>query len=136
MGIKRRHAGRPKHLPTAALRRQVEMMAAFGNTNKQIAQMLAISAPTLRLHYRGELDLGYIRANNAVAMNLFRQATRDDPKSVRAAEFWLRTRAGWREAVPPPGAAEKLGKKEVAQDRADTVSRGRFAPPEAPKTLQ
>jgi hypothetical protein len=33
-----------------------------------------------------------------VAGNLFRIATSEDPGAVTAAIFWLKTRAGWREA--------------------------------------
>lgn len=117
--------GRPAHEPTDQTRRQVEMMAAFGNTEDQICQILNLSKPTLRLHYRDELDVGFVKASNAVAMNLWRQATKDDPKAVPAAIFWLKCRAGWSEYAPAPPAKEpELGKKERAQIEAQTAGSG------------
>ena len=109
--------GRPPHEPTEKLRRQVEMMAAFGNTEDQICQIVGISGPTLRLHYRAELDVGFVKANNAVSMNLFLQATKDDARCTQAAMFWLRCRAGWSEYMllpKPPTKDSALGKKELA----------------------
>lgn len=105
------------------------MMAGFGNTEDQISQLIGVSLPTLRLHYRAELDLGHIKANNAVAANLFRQATKDDPKSVRAAEFWLQCRAGWSIYSPKPTGPEvapekPLGKKEQAAIDAKQAEQG------------
>lgn len=118
-------AGRPQHAPTDQTRRQIEMMVAFGNTQDQICQIMGFSLPTLHKHYRAELDLGMVKASNAVAMNLWRQATKDDPRSVRAAEIWLTNRAGWSayapKAEPKP---EPLGKKEIAQLEAETAGVG------------
>lgn len=114
--------GRPAHKPTAELRRQVETMAAFGNTEEQIAAVIGISDKTLRLHYRAELDLAIIKANNAVKANLFKQATKDDLRSVQAAIFWLRCRAGWSEYAPKPAA--ELGKKEIAAQAAEDAEHG------------
>jgi hypothetical protein len=56
------------------------------------------SGDTLNRHYRDELDVGLAEANTAVAGNLFCIATGDGPGAVTAAIFWLKTRAGWREA--------------------------------------
>lgn len=100
------------------------MLTAFGNTAEQISQLLRISPPTLREHYRAELDVGLMKANNAVAANLFKQATKDDPRSFYPARFWLLTRAGWSEysPVPPkPTVPEKLGKKEQAAADAESA---------------
>ncbi|WP_350369455.1 RNA polymerase subunit sigma-70 [Methylobacterium oxalidis] len=102
------------------------MMASFGNTEEQIAKILAIDPKTLRAHYRAELDLGHVKASNAVAANLFRLATKDDPKAVTAAQFWLRCRAGWSEYSPAPAASpareRELGKKEQAALAAETAA--------------
>lgn len=112
--------GRPAHQPTETLRRQIEMMVAFGNTEGQICQIIGIAEPTLRLHYRAEIDHGFAKANNAVAMNIFRQATKDDPRAITAAMFWMKCRAGWSEymILPRPGAATPLGKKEQQAEAA------------------
>jgi hypothetical protein len=69
------------------LSRKVEMMAAVGNDPQDIARMLGLSLRALRAQYGVQLDLGAKKANTAVAANLFRQATRDDPRSVKAAIF-------------------------------------------------
>ena len=108
--------GRQAHQPTPQTKRQVELMAGFGNTEDEISRILGVSKPTLRLHYAEELETGHIKATNAVAANLFKQATKDDPKSVQAAQFWLRCRAGWSEYAPPQKPKlDPVGKKEQAE---------------------
>ena len=92
--------GRPAHLPEPSQRRQVEAMAGYGVPEADIARVLGIDPKTLRKHYRDELDTGHIVANANVAESLFRKATGDHRQSVTAAIFWLKTRAGWREASP------------------------------------
>lgn len=89
--------GRPSHKPTDATRKQVESMAGYGIPEDDIALSLDISAPTLRKHYRRELDLGHVKANSAVAQSLYKKALADGASSVTAAIFWLKTRAGWKE---------------------------------------
>lgn len=89
--------GRPAHQPTDASRKQAESMAGYGIPEDDIALSLDISAPTLRKHYRRELDLGHVKANSAVAQSLYKKALADGASSVTAAIFWLKTRAGWKE---------------------------------------
>ena len=120
---RRTRADRPLHVPTAETRRQVEMMAAFGNTEGQIARIVGVSEPTLRLHYRCELDNGHVRANNMVAMNHFKQATNDDPKSVQAAQFWLKTRAGWREPPSEQKHSGAIGTFDLTKVRDDDLAK-------------
>lgn len=90
---------RPVHQPTTEQRKQVETMAGFGITEDDIALSIGISAPTLRKHYRSELDLGHIKANSAVAQSLYKKALGDGASAVTAAIFWLKTRAGWKETT-------------------------------------
>jgi hypothetical protein len=101
------------------LSRQVEMMAAVGNDPQDIARILGLSLRVLRAQFGAQLDLGAKKANTAVAANLFRQATRDDPRSVKAAIFWLTFRAGWKPEAPEEADTapkpKPLGKKEQAQ---------------------
>lgn len=110
--------GRPPYQPSETDRKRVELLAGVGNSHDIIAKMLGISRPTLELHFAHELETGISVANSQVAANLFRQATKDDPKAVPAAIFWLKTRAGWSEYGPIPRAVtekdEKLGKKAQA----------------------
>ena len=90
---------RPVHTPDPALRRQVEAMAGYGIPELGIAKVIGIDPKTLRKHYRSELDLGYVKANSAVAQSLFKKAIGDGPQSVTAAIFWAKTRMGWKETV-------------------------------------
>lgn len=101
--------GRPEVEVDAKTRAMVESMAGFGVPERDIARTVGIDAKTLRKHYRDELDLGIVRANNQVAQSLFKKATGKDPGAVTAAIFWLKTRAQWRETnitelVPADGA--------------------------------
>jgi hypothetical protein len=60
---------------------------------------MGISDVTLRKHFREELDTAEVKANAKVAGNLFRQATKDDPRSIPAAIFWTKTRLGWKDST-------------------------------------
>jgi hypothetical protein len=111
-----------RHEPTAESRHQVELCAAFGNTAQQTARILGISEATLRLYYPAELQFGRLKASNAVKRNLWRLATADDMRAVRAIELWMRLIEHASEYAPAPRdqvAAPKLGKKEAAQASAE-----------------
>lgn len=92
--------GRPPFAPTEEQRQLVKDLATAGIPQPQICRMIRwpdgspISEPTLRAHFRDELDLGLIEANAAVAGALFKQAMAGH---VGAQAFWLKTRARWRE---------------------------------------
>ncbi len=120
--------GRPRYQPTEKERAQCKTLAAMGVPQSDIAIVLQISAPTLRLHFRQELDAGAIEANAKVAAALYRAATDDKRPSVVAQIFWLKTRAGWTEAQVPrdPRAPrdEPPGKKEIASRAARTAQDG------------
>jgi hypothetical protein len=73
----------------------VKAMSGYGVPHEGIAVMLDVDAKTLRWHYRQELDRGSVEATAKVAQSLFQMATVD--KSVAAAIFWMKARAGWRE---------------------------------------
>ena len=96
--------GRPFYQPSDNDRKMVEAMHACGIPEVTIAQVLQITAPTLRRHFRLELDTGTAKANMRVAQFLFNGIT--GPEGTRfteerhrldAAKFWLRCRAGWKE---------------------------------------
>jgi hypothetical protein len=86
---------RKAHQPDPAQRRQVEAMAAYGIPAHDVALVVGVDAKTLRKHYRNELDLGQTKANAQVAGFLFNSARNGN---VTAQIFWLKTRAGWKEA--------------------------------------
>lgn len=85
---------RRAHQPDPALRRQVEVMAAYGIPEIDIARVVDVDPKTLRKHYRDELDLGETKANAQVAGFLFAAAKNGN---VTAQIFWLKTRARWKE---------------------------------------
>jgi len=99
-------AGRPAFEPSDEQRKTVELMAAGGIPQHAIAQSLGVSPPTLRCHFRTELDRGAVKMVTQVADSLFRQAIAGN---VSACIFILKTRAGWRDA-----GAEMVGKKQQA----------------------
>jgi hypothetical protein len=99
----------PPHEPTDRERKTVESLSAFGIPQEEIAKVVGIDPKTLRLHYRAELDTAEARANAKVGEFLFTAASGAalKPKGgeaaathadcIRAAIFWLKTRAGWKE---------------------------------------
>lgn len=100
-----RGRGRPAFEATDADRKKVASLAAVGLAQADIAREIGCSEKTLRAAFRTELDAGAARANAAVAGALYATAVdRKHPKHVIAAIFWLKARAGWREAQPndPP----------------------------------
>lgn len=115
--------GRPAHEPTAQTRAMVEMTAAFGVPQEDIARLLGITPPTLRFHYFQEIDLGLLRANAKVAQNLFRIACKENREGLQAAIFWLRMRAGWRDAAASAQDGD-IGKKATADINAKTAHEG------------
>lgn len=113
--------GRPAFAPTAEQRRQVKAMAAYGVPHDDIATVLGIDPKTLRKHFWVELQTGGIEANAKVAQSLFQRATTEKGSAgVTAAIFWLRVRAGWKEAH----AEAEPGKKAERERIAQTAERG------------
>ena len=85
------------HDPNQTTGAMVQGMCAAGIPQAQIASACGLSEPTLRKHYRHQLDHGGILANALVAQSLFKKAIGDGPQSAASAMFWLKCRAGWRE---------------------------------------
>tara|TARA_Y100001938_G_C8078632_1_gene427704 strand:+ start:1041 stop:1484 length:444 start_codon:yes stop_codon:yes gene_type:complete len=86
--------GRPEYEKTDENIKTVEALAIAGVPQKIISQILKISEPTLRKHFRNELDTSKARANAVISQALFRNAKSGN---VAAQIFWLKTQAGWRE---------------------------------------
>lgn len=114
--------GRPLYVPTDKERAQCKALAGMGVPHTDIAIVLQISAPTLRRHFRSELDGGAIEANAKVAQSLFKQATDAQKPSVVACIFWLKTRAGWVEPVADRPPREEVPGKKEQQNRAARVA--------------
>jgi hypothetical protein len=100
---------RPAFEPTAEERKLVQALASYGIPQEAIvllvkrpkgkAGLLApISQPTLRKHFRAELDEAEPSLIGRVADALVKTALdRKHPGHVVAARFFLKARAGWRE---------------------------------------
>src|ERR1700731_841411 len=96
------NGGRPKFVPTKEQQSDVRALASCGNSQAVIANYLHISINTLKLHFAEELSAAAIKANQAVAINLFRIATRGSgAAAVSAIRYWLNSRAKdlWGESV-------------------------------------
>ena len=86
--------GRPQFIKKDEDKKTVEALAIAGVTQRLIAQIVKISEPTLRKHFREELDTSKARANAVISQALFKNAK---DGNVAAQIFWLKTQAGWRE---------------------------------------
>jgi hypothetical protein len=89
-GKSAKRPGRPRYVPSDEHRRIVESMAGFGMDQERISVVIGVSAPTLRRHYRRQLDSALTMAVAQVARSLFRKAVGGD---VNAAKFFLSCRA-------------------------------------------
>lgn len=76
----------------------VRTLAGFGVPQADIARTLRVSVDTLARRYRPELAEGVAQANLGVAKRLYAIAMSDSRESLTACIFWLKTRAGWRQA--------------------------------------
>jgi hypothetical protein len=100
----------------------VEVMAGFGIPGERICMVLGITVPTLRTHYRSEIERGAATVEAKLAGNLLRIAGGNDGAAMRAIAFALQCRFGWRastEMLDPNSIP--IGKKEAAQLAAQTA---------------
>lgn len=70
----------------------VQLLAAYGVPDGQIAKSLDMTKLMLRKVYDRELVEGNLRANSMVAECLYRQAVNGN---VHAAIWWTKARLGW-----------------------------------------
>jgi hypothetical protein len=105
---------RPRFKPADEQRKTVQVMAAYGIPEDQIARTLGvrgIDPKTLRKYFSRELSVGGTLANSAVAQTLYQMAT--SGKCAAATIFWLKSRARWTERAP-------LARPEVADERQES----------------
>lgn len=112
--------GRPRFEPTDYQRKQVTTMAGYGMIPEQIAKVIGVSAPTLRLHFESELEDGLANATLTVAQTLFDQATNKDKPNITAMIFWLKAKAGWRDRDAAVYVKKEDEKTEKAKDAAES----------------
>lgn len=94
--------GKPEHVPTARSRLLTKFMKMNGETNEQIAKALEVSASTLTIHYREELEVGGSQVNAEIAAGLAKNALHGDKIAQIA---WLKMFAGRYEAKAPNDTA-------------------------------
>ena len=87
--------GRPVFSPSKDNYQLVEALVIAGVQHKLISNILKISEPTLRKHFKKQLQTAKSRANALVAQSLLQKA-RDG--NVVAQIFWLKTQAGGKES--------------------------------------
>jgi hypothetical protein len=101
-GSPRGHVGTPPFVATEEMRRRVYDFMLVGTPHRVISEFLGISEDTLQKYFRSEIERTLTVVNSQVAKSLVNRALAGDQK---AAEFWLRTRAGFKNAVE--GSGEK-----------------------------
>lgn len=89
-----------EHKPTHETRGLVRALTGFGIEQCHIADKLGISEPTLRKHYRAEIDAGTPDLIASVAGKLYKKAMDDKGgmPAVTAAIFILKARGKWRDS--------------------------------------
>lgn len=94
------------HKPTVETRAQVYALSSFGVPQDEMSKFFGLSDDTLRKHYKAEFDRAATERNAEVASFLFRAANGSALETgashadcLKAAMFWLKTRARWRETT-------------------------------------
>jgi DNA-binding CsgD family transcriptional regulator len=95
-GMPINRGGQPAFVPTPNQRETVKVMVAAGIQQLHIAVLLGISRPTLRKHFRHEIDLGTAQITPVVLAAHLKLIEAGD---MRAIEWWEKARMGWTENV-------------------------------------
>lgn len=91
----------PPHEPTGPQKQLVQLHAAIGTPQEEIARVIGIDKKTLTKHYRDELDTGMTQANARIGKALFDKAVGGDTVALI---WWTKTRMGWKETSKIEGA--------------------------------
>jgi AraC-like DNA-binding protein len=117
-----------EYVPTDAHRALVESASAFGITQAEIATQLKISEPTLRKHFRDELDGGAFKANMKVGGNMYGLTqSADEQVRLRACQWWTSRRMGWKETSVNEQVGKDGGPIETKDVSAIDIIRARIA---------
>ncbi|MFL5253333.1 MAG: hypothetical protein ACJ8AI_10640 [Rhodopila sp.] len=92
----RRPAHRPPHVPTKADRDTAAVMVAGGIAQADIARARGISEPTLRKHYREELDSGQTVLNTVVLIEWVKRIKAGDFQAIK---WWTQSRMNFSEKI-------------------------------------
>jgi len=79
------------------LAKAIKGMAKQGYTLDYIADELGVSRAWLSKNYNDEIKTGRTIGHALVVENIYSQALKDNPSSIQAAQFILRTQVGWKE---------------------------------------
>jgi hypothetical protein len=82
------------HVPTKETRTVVERGIALLDGEEKVASLLGITRPTLRKHYRQDLDRGLAVAVAHVGGAVLKAAMEGN---MQAAALFLKCRGGWRD---------------------------------------
>lgn len=85
---------RPEIDPTPEQRKQVLTLAGIGLSQEQICEVMELSRPTLRKHFKAELKRGKSVALSQALNALFANIKKGKEASIF---FYLKTQHGWRE---------------------------------------
>ncbi|MCU1326686.1 MAG: hypothetical protein JWN34_2056 [Bryobacterales bacterium] len=97
--MKGNRGGRPSYEPTPADRATVQNLSAVGVSHAEIARCIGaygISEPTLRKHFRRELDVSLTEVKALAMSGLVKALKRGDGWAVG---FLLTCRGGWQETT-------------------------------------
>jgi hypothetical protein len=89
---KKKKLGRPPHQANGATKKAVEIMAAAGLWNYQIAKQMKIDEDTLVKYYSHELATGWSTTMAAAANVVVTEMLSNTDKSLDAAKFFLKSR--------------------------------------------
>jgi hypothetical protein len=105
------------HVPTAESRQLVEQLAACDIDPDSICYVIKANPVELKLFYADELKHGLAACTAQMQSSVFRAGVAGD---MKAATFWLRARAGWRETVK---IEDTRNPQLPAQDKAQLIDR-------------
>lgn len=77
-------------------------MAGVALPQAEIAAVIGVTEPTLRRHYRCELNRGTARVEAKLVTNLLTIANGTGGTALKAIIFALQCRFGWSKYSPPP----------------------------------
>ena len=110
------HKNSPGFAPTEYQSRQVAVMSALGLDPRDIALVLDIEEPLLKLYYKKELRVSHNIANAMVARQALQMAM--SGRFPDMTKFWLTHRAKWRPASDKDFIEDqKKGDLDSAKDR-------------------
>jgi hypothetical protein len=90
--------GSPAHVPTKKSRKRVRVLAGLGFTQDEIALLIDLGETALKRHYKTELRLGMLEADEKVLTRMFRIIEKgNDADAGRWGMFYLKVRRGWHE---------------------------------------